>query len=128
MGYSDVGEDKDKAVRLVLDGIRKLKADVGIPTNLKEASDRGKACVRARAYAGRRGEPSLNPGLTRSGGIDPLPLPPPAPFPSVQMGVKLEDVPTLAENAMKDACGFTNPIAPTKPQVEKMFIDAYNQQ
>ena len=66
MGYNDVGEDKDKAVRLVIDGIKKLKSDVGIPTNLKA------------------------------------------------MGEKLEDIPTLADNAMKDACGFTNPILPTK--------------
>ena len=28
--------------------------------------------------------------------------------------MKLEDIPTLADNAMKDACGFTNPILPTK--------------
>ena len=26
-----------------------------------------------------------------------------------ELGVKAEDIPTLAENALKDACGFTNP-------------------
>lgn len=36
MGFKDVGEDANKAVRLVLAEIRKLSRDVGIPRNLQE--------------------------------------------------------------------------------------------
>ena len=39
--------------------------------------------------------------------------------------VKSEDFPTLADNAMKDACGVTNPKQPTKDEVIGLFQRAY---
>ncbi|KAL2632213.1 hypothetical protein R1flu_016899 [Riccia fluitans] len=77
-GYN-VGEDQQKAVKVVLDEIRSLSKDVGIPKNLNE------------------------------------------------LGVKPEDFGLLADNAMKDACGFTNPRAPTKEEVVELFRQAYEQ-
>ncbi|MAD46056.1 MAG: L-threonine dehydrogenase [Oceanospirillaceae bacterium] len=41
-----------------------------------------------------------------------------------ELGMKEEDIPTLAENAMKDACGVTNPIQPTFEQVCQIFKEA----
>jgi alcohol dehydrogenase len=41
--------------------------------------------------------------------------------------VKPEDFPKLAENAMKDACGLTNPHQPTKEEVIQIFMEAYEQ-
>jgi len=41
-----------------------------------------------------------------------------------ELGVKESDFPTLAENAMKDACGITNPIQPTKEEVIAIFAAA----
>ncbi len=38
-----------------------------------------------------------------------------------QLGAKEEDIPTLAANAMKDACGFTNPRVPTFDEVCEIF-------
>ncbi|WP_028536293.1 L-threonine dehydrogenase [Paludibacterium yongneupense] len=38
-----------------------------------------------------------------------------------QLGVKLKDLPTLADNALKDACGLTNPIQPTHEQVVAIY-------
>lgn len=38
-----------------------------------------------------------------------------------QLGAKEEDIPTLATNAMKDACGFTNPRVPTFDEVCAIF-------
>ncbi len=37
------------------------------------------------------------------------------------LGVKVEDFAVLAKNAMKDACGLTNPIQPTHDQVIAIF-------
>jgi len=42
--------------------------------------------------------------------------------------VKVEDFPMLAENAMKDACGLTNPHQPTKEEVIKLYQEAYDQE
>mmetsp|Transcript_71855 Transcript_71855/g.166260 ORF Transcript_71855/g.166260 Transcript_71855/m.166260 type:complete len:464 (-) Transcript_71855:191-1582(-) len=42
--------------------------------------------------------------------------------------VKVEDFPLLAENAMKDACGATNPHQPTKEEVIQLFQEAYDQE
>eukprot|EP00435_Cladocopium_sp_Y103_P011899 s3822_g3.t1 len=42
--------------------------------------------------------------------------------------VKVEDFPLLAENAMKDACGATNPHQPNKEEVIQLFQDAYDQE
>ncbi len=42
-----------------------------------------------------------------------------------ELGVKKEDFAVLATNAMKDACGFTNPIQPTHDQVVEIFSAAY---
>ncbi len=39
--------------------------------------------------------------------------------------VKPEDFPTLADNAMKDACGATNPVQPSKEDVIMLFQAAY---
>lgn len=39
--------------------------------------------------------------------------------------VKPKDFPTLADNAMKDACGVTNPKQPTKDEVIALFQAAY---
>jgi len=44
-----------------------------------------------------------------------------------ELGAKPEDFETLAENAMKDACGLTNPHQPTKPEVIELFRQAYEQ-
>ncbi|WP_411344783.1 iron-containing alcohol dehydrogenase [Paenibacillus sp. WLX1005] len=41
-----------------------------------------------------------------------------------QLGVKRDDFDTLAANAMKDACGVTNPIQPSKEDVINMFASA----
>ncbi|WZN66861.1 iron-containing alcohol dehydrogenase [Chloropicon roscoffensis] len=43
------------------------------------------------------------------------------------LGVRREDFEVLAENAMKDACGMTNPFQPTKEEVVEMFEEAYAQ-
>lgn len=80
LGFTEVGEDKTKAVRVVLKSISALKNRVGIPKDLK----------------------ALN--------------------------VKPEDFPTLADNAMKDACGLTNPHQPTKDEVIELFQRAYDQE
>ncbi|KAL2632207.1 hypothetical protein R1flu_016893 [Riccia fluitans] len=74
-----VKEDADLAVKLVLEEIRSMSKDVGIPKNLKE------------------------------------------------LGVKPEDFEELTDNAMKDACGFTNPRVPTKEEVIQLFRNAYEQ-
>eukprot|EP00913_Durusdinium_trenchii_P025984 g24381.t1 len=42
--------------------------------------------------------------------------------------VKVADFPLLAENAMKDACGATNPHQPTKEEVIQLFQEAYDQE
>lgn len=42
-----------------------------------------------------------------------------------ELGVKKEDFGTLAENAMKDVCGLTNPVQPTKEQVIGIFEQAF---
>ena len=39
--------------------------------------------------------------------------------------VKPEDFPTLADNAMQDACGVTNPKQPVKDEVIALFQAAY---
>lgn len=41
-----------------------------------------------------------------------------------ELGVKEADFDTLASNAMKDACGATNPIQPTHSQVVELFRNA----
>lgn len=41
-----------------------------------------------------------------------------------ELGVKEEDIPTLASNAMKDACGVTNPIQPTHEEVMSIYKNA----
>lgn len=38
-----------------------------------------------------------------------------------ELGVKADDIPTLAANAMKDACGFTNPRPAEQAQIEEIF-------
>lgn len=41
------------------------------------------------------------------------------------LGAKQEDIPTLAENALRDACGITNPIQATRAQIEEIFKNAW---
>lgn len=41
------------------------------------------------------------------------------------LGVRLNDVPVLAANALKDACGLTNPRAADQRQIEEIFRSAY---
>lgn len=41
-----------------------------------------------------------------------------------ELGMQEQDIPTLAENAMKDACGLTNPIQPSFDQVCELFRQA----
>ncbi|KJS69387.1 MAG: L-threonine dehydrogenase [Serpentinimonas sp.] len=41
-----------------------------------------------------------------------------------ELGVKKADIPTLAANAMKDACGFTNPRSATQDEIEAIFEGA----
>ncbi|CAE7520769.1 yiaY [Symbiodinium sp. CCMP2592] len=81
LGFTDVGEDQDLAVKKVLKAIRYLKNRVGIPKNLKAFKE-----------------------------------------------VKVEHFPVLADNAMKDACGLTNPHQPTKEEVIALFQAAYDQE
>lgn len=38
-----------------------------------------------------------------------------------QLGAKADDIPTLTENALKDACGFTNPIQATADDIAAIF-------
>ncbi|MFS1428305.1 L-threonine dehydrogenase [Vibrio splendidus] len=38
-----------------------------------------------------------------------------------ELGAKLEDIPTLADNALKDACGFTNPKQATHEEICEIF-------
>ena len=42
-----------------------------------------------------------------------------------ELGVKEADFPTLADNAMKDVCGLTNPVQPNKEEVIGIFQAAY---
>ncbi|MGB0895546.1 MAG: L-threonine dehydrogenase [Parashewanella sp.] len=41
-----------------------------------------------------------------------------------ELGVKEEDIPTLADNALKDACGFTNPKQATHDEICQIFKSA----
>ena len=38
-----------------------------------------------------------------------------------QLGAKADDIPTLTENALKDACGFINPIQATAEEISEIF-------
>lgn len=42
-----------------------------------------------------------------------------------ELGAQEKDIPLLAENALKDACGFTNPIQATQEQIEQIFRAAW---
>ncbi|MBV8680810.1 MAG: L-threonine dehydrogenase [Aquitalea sp.] len=41
-----------------------------------------------------------------------------------ELGVKQEDIPLLASNALKDACGLTNPRRATQQDIERIFAGA----
>ncbi|QYJ94922.1 L-threonine dehydrogenase [Shewanella spartinae] len=41
-----------------------------------------------------------------------------------KLGVKAEDIPTLADNALKDACGLTNPKQATHEEICQIFTNA----
>ncbi|TMN86095.1 hypothetical protein CWB72_20290 [Pseudoalteromonas phenolica] len=38
-----------------------------------------------------------------------------------ELGAKADDIPTLTENALKDACGFINPIQATAEEISEIF-------
>ncbi len=76
MGENIAGLSKRDAADKALESIKKLSADVGIPSGLDE------------------------------------------------LGVKEEDLPTMAENAQKDACGLTNPRCPTLEDVIQIYKNA----
>jgi alcohol dehydrogenase len=42
-----------------------------------------------------------------------------------ELGAKLNDIPTLATNARKDACGLTNPRVADQRQIEEIFRNAF---
>lgn len=42
-----------------------------------------------------------------------------------ELSVKLEDIPTLAANALNDACGLTNPRRATQSDIEQIFKNAF---
>lgn len=42
-----------------------------------------------------------------------------------ELGMRLNDVPVLAANALKDACGLTNPRAADQRQIEEIFRTAF---
>lgn len=42
-----------------------------------------------------------------------------------ELGARREDVPTLAANAMQDACGLTNPRRATQAEIEAIFLGAF---
>ena len=73
MGENIEGLSPRAAADKALEAIKKLSADVGIPSGLKE------------------------------------------------LGVKEQDLKTMAENAQKDACGFTNPRCPTLDDVIQIY-------
>lgn len=76
MGVETQQLDAEKGAAAAIAAIRKLSADVGIPSGL------------------------------------------------VELGVKADDIPTLAANAMKDACGFTNPRPANQDEIEQIFHTA----
>ncbi|OOE95236.1 L-threonine dehydrogenase [Salinivibrio sp. AR640] len=41
-----------------------------------------------------------------------------------ELGVKQDDIDVLTENALKDACGFTNPKQATHEEIAKIFMEA----
>ncbi|WP_280954868.1 iron-containing alcohol dehydrogenase [Paludibacterium denitrificans] len=41
-----------------------------------------------------------------------------------ELGVKTSDIPTLAENALRDACGLTNPRKASQADIEAIFQNA----
>jgi alcohol dehydrogenase len=42
-----------------------------------------------------------------------------------ELGAKLNDIPMLASNALKDACGLTNPRVADQRQIEEIFRSAF---
>ncbi|UMZ13486.1 L-threonine dehydrogenase [Pseudomonas sp. MPFS] len=42
-----------------------------------------------------------------------------------ELGAKLQDIPVLAANALKDACGLTNPRPAEQRQIEEVFRNAF---
>jgi alcohol dehydrogenase len=42
-----------------------------------------------------------------------------------ELGAKLQDIPLLATNALKDACGLTNPRRADQRQIEEIFRNAF---
>ncbi len=76
MGESIEGLSAEEAAKKAIEAIKKLSADVGIPSGLKE------------------------------------------------LGVKEEDIKTLSENALKDACGLTNPKQASLEEIMEIYKKA----
>ncbi|WAM36481.1 L-threonine dehydrogenase [Caldicellulosiruptor acetigenus] len=77
MGIDVQGVSAEKAGEMVIESIKALSKEIGIPSGLKE------------------------------------------------LGVKEEDIRTLAENALKDACGLTNPKQATVEEIMEIYKSAF---
>ncbi|ADQ39674.1 iron-containing alcohol dehydrogenase [Caldicellulosiruptor acetigenus I77R1B] len=77
MGIDVQGVSTEKAGEMVIESIKALSKEIGIPSGLKE------------------------------------------------LGVKEEDIRTLAENALKDACGLTNPKQATVEEIIEIYKSAF---
>jgi alcohol dehydrogenase len=84
----------------VAERLRDVAGAMGVDTAKMRPAEAAAACVEAiKALAVDVGIPA---GLT-------------------SLGVKPEDIPTLAANALKDACGLTNPRPATQANIEGIF-------
>ncbi len=89
--------------RVVASRLRDCAAAMGMSVTGKTNEEGGAACISAiRELAGKVNIP---PGLRA-------------------LNVREEDIPILASNALKDACGFTNPIQATQEEIEAIFYAA----
>lgn len=77
MGIDVQGISQEKVGEMVIESIKALSKEIGIPAGLKE------------------------------------------------LGVKDEDIRTLAENALKDACGLTNPRQDTVEEIMEIYKAAF---
>ena len=77
LGVNTLGMSADMGAQAAIAAIRRLSADIGIPSGLRE------------------------------------------------LGANADDIPTLAANALKDACGLTNPRPATQREIEEIFRNAF---
>jgi alcohol dehydrogenase len=86
--------------RAAAERLGEVGAAMGCPVQGKSAAEAAEACLAAIRE------------LARDVGI---------PAGVAELGAKEADIPTLAENAMKDACGLTNPVQPSFEEVCAIF-------